>query len=72
MEAFLPSRAEEALRVIRPHLHAAEQGLPVEDVVQVLTGEGTFAEPEAEQVLTILDNRGYIYQVDNQIRITPK
>lgn len=70
MATYLPLRARQALAVLRPHLQSTNEGLPAEEVLDVLTGEDSFSESEAAQLLVLLENRGYIYQVNNNIRIT--
>jgi hypothetical protein len=37
----------------------------------VLVADDRFAETDAEYVLDLLQNRGYIYYVDEQVYITP-
>ncbi|WP_129115906.1 hypothetical protein [Halegenticoccus tardaugens] len=64
----LPPRAKEALDVLRSPVENAGGDLPREQALAVIASE--FDEESAEGLLNILHSRGYIYYVDDQIRIT--
>ncbi len=64
----LPPRAKEALDVLRSPVENAGGELPRERAHSVIASE--CGEVSAEALLNILHNRGYIYYVGEQIRIT--
>ncbi|WP_101298388.1 hypothetical protein [Halegenticoccus soli] len=64
----LPPRAEEALEVLRSPVENAGGELPRERALSVVASE--FGEESAEALLSVLHSRGYIYYVDEAVRIT--
>jgi enolase len=67
----LPTVAEEALEVLREPIENAGDSLPKSEVKAVLVADDQFTDGEAEYALDVLQNRGYIYYVDECVRITP-
>jgi hypothetical protein len=67
----LPTVAEEALEVLREPLEDADEGLPKPETKAVLVADDQFTDGEAEYAIDVLQNRGYIYYVDECVRITP-
>jgi hypothetical protein len=70
-ERRLPTVAEEALEVLREPIENAGDSLPKPETKAVLIGDDQFTDEEAEYALDVLQNRGYIYYVDEQVYITP-
>ncbi|WP_129116311.1 hypothetical protein [Halegenticoccus tardaugens] len=64
----LPPQAKEALEALRSPVENAGGDLPREQARAVIASE--FDEESAEGLVNILHNRGYIYYVGEQIRIT--
>ncbi|WP_129116220.1 hypothetical protein [Halegenticoccus tardaugens] len=64
----LPPQAKEALEALRSPVENAGGDLPREQALAVIASE--CSEESAEGLLNILHNRGYIYYVGEQIRIT--
>ncbi|WP_143423179.1 hypothetical protein [Halegenticoccus soli] len=64
----LPPRAKEALEVLRSLVENAGGELPRKQALSVVASECN--EESAETLLNILHSRGYIYYVDEQVRIT--
>jgi hypothetical protein len=67
----LPPVAENALEVLRDPIDNADDGLPKSEAKVVLVADDQFTDGEAEYALDVLQNRGYIYYVDECVRITP-
>jgi hypothetical protein len=70
-ERRLTPVAEDALDVLREPVESAEEGLPKDEAQAVLVADDRFTEADAEYALDVLQNRGYIYYVDDQVYITP-
>lgn len=71
LERRLPPVAEDALEVLREPVEDADDGLPKDEAKAVLVADEQFTDGDAEYALNILQNRGYIYYVDEQVYITP-
>jgi hypothetical protein len=71
-ERRLPTVAKEALEVLDEAFGAAgDDGFPEEEATTVLVADERFTDGDAEYALDVLQNRGYIYYVDEQVYITP-
>jgi len=64
-----PPRGREALEVLETAVPDAEAGLP-QTAAKATLVDATFTEADAEAVLEALLNRGYLYAVDDEIRLT--
>jgi hypothetical protein len=70
-ERRIPPVAEDALDVLHEPVEDADDGLPEDEAKAVLVADNRFTEGDAEYALDVLQNRGYIYYVDEQVYITP-
>lgn len=70
-ERRLPPVAEEALELLRETVGDDDDDLGKDEAKAVLTADDRFTEGDAGYALELLQNRGYIYYVDEQVRITP-
>ena len=70
-ERRIPPFAEETLDALRKHVAASDSDLTLKEAKLKLADDGRFTETDAEEALDILENRGYIYYVDDRVRITP-
>ena len=70
-ERRVPPFAIEALDALREPVEATDDGLPIAEAIEVLAADERFTEADAEYALDVLQNRGYIYYVDDRVRITP-
>jgi hypothetical protein len=71
-ERRIPPFAEDALFVLDEVVgRADDDSLPKADAEALLADDGRFTEVDAEYALDVLQNRGYIYYVDEQVYITP-
>ena len=70
-ERRVPPFAMEALDALREPVAASDAGLPIEEAKEILAADERFTEADAEYALDVLQNRGYIYYVDERVRITP-
>lgn len=70
-ERRLPTVAEDALEVLREPIEATDNGLSKAEAKGVLVADDQFTDKEAEYAIDVLQNRGYIYYVDEYVRITP-
>ena len=68
----VPPFAIEALDALREPVAVSDSGLPIEEATEILAADERFTEPDAEDALESLQSRGYIYYVDDRIRITPE
>ena len=50
---------------------ADDESLPKADAEALLADDDRFTEADAEYALDVLQNRGYIYYVDEQVYVTP-
>lgn len=69
MSRPLPTYAEEVLESLRLKIEPTADGLPRDMVEAYLASEG-FEDSTIEVALEELLNRGYIYAVNDQIRLT--
>lgn len=65
----LASYCEEVLETLTPWLKAAERGLPMDEVRSRLQA-GDFESATIDAALDQLLDRGYLYEVNNTIRLT--
>jgi hypothetical protein len=70
-ERRLPPVAEDALDVLHETVSDADNGLPQDEAKAVLVADDRFTDGDAEYALDVLQNRGYIYYVNEQVYITP-
>jgi hypothetical protein len=71
-ERRLPTVAKEALEVLDEAFGDADDaGFPKEEATTVLVDDDRFTDGDAEYALDVLQSRGYIYCVDEQVYITP-
>ena len=73
-ERRIPPFAEDALDVLNEAVEDADDGddgLPKDEAEAVLVADDRFTEADAEYALDLLQNRGHIYYVDEQVYITP-
>ena len=59
------------LDALREPVTASDSGLPINEAMEMLAADERFTEADAEYVLDVLQNRGYIYYVGDRVRITP-
>ena len=67
----IPPFAEDALAVLQETVGSTDDSLSKDEVIAVLVADERFAEADAEYALDVLQSRGYIYYVDEQVYITP-
>ena len=67
----IPPFAEDALAVLQETVGDDDEGLLNDEATAVLVADERFAEADAEYALDVLQSRGYIYYVDEQVYITP-
>ena len=67
----IPLFAEDALEVLREMVGDDDEGLSKDEATTVLVADERFTEGDAEYALDVLQSRGYIYYVDEQVYITP-
>jgi hypothetical protein len=70
-ERRLPSVAKDALEVLDEAIGDAGDGLRKDEAKALLADDDRFTETDAEDALDVLQNRGHIYYVDEQVYITP-
>jgi hypothetical protein len=73
-ERRIPPFAEDALGVLNEAVGNADNGddgLPKSEAKALLADDDRFTETDAEYALDVLQNRGHIYYVDQQVYITP-
>ena len=73
-ERGLPPFAEDALKMLREAVEESDDeddSLSKDDARSVLVADDCFIESDAEYALDVLQNRGYIYYVDERVYITP-
>lgn len=70
-ERRIPPFVEDALVILNEAVGEANDGLPETEAKAVLVADGRFTEADAEYALDVLQSRGHIYYVDEQIYITP-
>lgn len=64
----LSSSAEHALDVLRPEIESADTGLPQLDAECSLRND-KFTDDDAAAVLNELLQKGYLYEVDGELRL---
>ncbi|GAA0452142.1 hypothetical protein MUK72_14395 (plasmid) [Halococcus dombrowskii] len=67
----IPPFAEDALELLRETASDADESLSKDEAATALVADERFAEADAEYALDVLQSRGYIYYVDEQVYITP-
>jgi hypothetical protein len=71
-ERRIPPFAEDALFVLDEVIgRTDDDNLPKVDAEALLADDERFTEADAEYALDVLQNRGYIYYVDERVYITP-
>ena len=70
-ERRLPPVAEDALDLLNEAFGDADDGFPKDEAKAVLVADERFTDGDAEYALDVLQSRGYIYCVDEQVYITP-
>ena len=72
-ERRLPPFAEDALTVLTEAIGDADESdsLTKDDAKALLAEDDRYTESDAAHALDMLDNRGRIYYVNDQVRITP-
>jgi hypothetical protein len=70
-EPRLPPVAEDALDVLHETVGDTDNGLPRDEAKAALVAGDCFTDGDAEYALDVLQNRGYIYYVNEQVYITP-
>ena len=70
-ERRLPPVAEDALDVLNETFGDTDDGYPKDEAKAVLVADEQFTEGDAEYALEVLQSRGHIYCVDEQVYITP-
>lgn len=67
----IPPFAEDTLSLLIEAAGGTGEGLPRDEAISVITNVERFTEADAEDAFAQLENRGYIYFVEEQVRITP-
>ena len=71
-ERRIPPFAEDALLVLDEVISRVDdESLPKDAVEAILADDDRFTGGDAEYALDVLQNRGYIYYVDEQVYIAP-
>ena len=71
-ERQIPPFAEDALFVLNEVIgRADDESLLKADAEALLADDDRFTQADAEYALDVLQNRGYIYYVDEQVYVTP-
>lgn len=70
-ERRIPPFAEDTLVLLTDAIDETGEGLPRETAINVITTDERFDTVDAEEALDLLQSRGYIYYVDEYVRITP-
>ena len=70
-ERRIPAFAEDTLAVLNEAVGDANDGLPKDEAEALLVADDRFTKVDAEYALDVLQNRGHIYYVDEQVYITP-
>lgn len=65
----LPPRGKDALELLRVVDDADSDGVP-KPVARTTLVDGGFTDSEAQQMLTVLQQRGYVYYVEGRVKIT--
>lgn len=67
----IPPFAEETLELLTDAADGTGEELPRNEAIDVITDNEGVSKAGAEDALAQLESRGYIYYVEEQIRITP-
>ena len=70
-ERRIPPFAEDALDVLREAAEDRDDDLPKDEAKALLADDERLTATDAEYALDLLQNRGHIYYVDDDVRITP-
>jgi hypothetical protein len=70
-ERRIPPFAEDTLTLLTDAAGGTGEELPKDKAIDVITDAERLGKADAEDVLAQLESRGYIYYVEEQIRITP-
>ena len=70
-ERRIPPFAEDTLTVLTDAAGGVGEELPKDEAIGVVTDDERFDRADAEAALEILQSRGYIYYVEEYVRITP-
>jgi hypothetical protein len=70
-ERRIPPFAEDTLTLLTDAAGGAGEELSKDKAIDVITDAERLGKADAEDVLAQLESRGYIYYVEEQIRITP-
>ena len=63
--------AEDTLALLTEAAGGTDEDLPREEAIAVITDDERFDKADAEAALESLQNRGYVYYVEEDVRITP-
>jgi hypothetical protein len=63
--------AEDTLVLLTEAAGGSGEKLPKDEALEVIRADERFGEADAQAALTELESRGYIYYVDETVRITP-
>ena len=67
----IPPFATDTLTLLTDAAGGTGEALPRDEAIDVITDVERFTEADAKTALAQLESRGYIYVVDEQVRITP-
>ena len=67
----IPPFVEDTLALLTEAAGGNGEGLPRDEAIDVITDDERFDKADAEAALESLQNRGYIYYVEENVRITP-
>jgi hypothetical protein len=74
-ERRIPPFPEDALVVLNETVGTIDvdsaDGFPKSDAKALLADDDRFTETDPEYALDVLQNRGYLYYVDDRVQITP-
>jgi hypothetical protein len=70
-ERRIPAFAEDTLTLLTDAAGGTGEELPKDEAINVITDVEGVSKAGAEDALAQLESRGYIYFVEEQIRITP-
>lgn len=69
-ERRIPPFAEDALGILDESVGDADDGISKDEAEALLIDDDRFTQADAEYALEVLQNRGYIYYVDERVYIT--
>ena len=67
----IPPFADDALSVVTEAAGGTGEELPKDEAKAVIADADGFDEADAEAALDVLQSRGYVYYVEEHVRITP-